>query len=414
MGTIVALLFAILLQISAISFSTDRFLLPVFFPFLIGVFPLVVVVIQGLSLSFAWSPLQMAEQNLTSRILEMFQKDHFFRLFNGWIIFFLLVSIAIAFDLMVLYFIPQKILISIWFIFFGFTLDLLYHYYKRITMYLDPFSVVKIFEKEAKNSIKEEHEQELCDWIDALAEIGNKSISTKGTSLCVHCVEALEVISHNFLESQKSISHQNEDPESKAMGIKDKVSFTLFYIFQRLESINDHAIKSNLEPITNLMISILGRIAIYGAQFDLSLASYPLHFLAKFAKKAQDHHFPEVGVKASLTLVEVSKKILSDIDLTYCDLQDPFLNIINHLEEIAKNAFRHEKNLPISVLTQPLRNLRELFAAPKVANHRDTPLIIQNIDRALGEFATLEQILKTIPPIPKMEENGNAEERTRQ
>lgn len=48
---------------------------------------------------------------------------------------------------------------------------------------------------------------------------------------------------------------------------------------------------------------------------------------------------PEIGVKASLTLLEVSKSIIEEVDYTYADLKDPFFSIINGLEEIARDTF---------------------------------------------------------------------------
>lgn len=398
MGTILAIILAVILGITPFSpDATVNYLIPAM---IMIVVPIFLLLIHGFSLASAWSPLQRAEQNLTSRILQMFQKDHFFGFFNLWVIIFTVASISMALDLVFLKLIKEKYLAMAWLLLFGFTLDVLYHFYKHLVKYLDPFAVAEMFTKKAKDSVQEDHEQELCDWVDALAEIAIKTINTKSSSLCIHCIESLQTITHNFLESQKSISHQIQDKETKAMGVTDKVSFTLFYIFQRLESINQHAIEMRMEPICSTLISVLGKIAIYAAKFDLTLVSYPLHFLEKFAKGAQDNHYPEVGVKASLTYLEVSKTIINELDLNYVDLKDPFINIVNHLDELAKNAFRHDKAINLNILIQPLKDLKELFTNPKVANHQDTPVIVQQIDRVLSEFATLAMVLKTIPPMP--------------
>lgn len=402
MGTIFAIILAGFLGFSA--FTPQENAVSSVPAIIMIVVPTFLLMIHGLSLAFAWSPLQRAEQHLTSRIIEMFQKDRFFRFFNFWVVIFTVASMSIAIDLVFLKFLKEKILAIIWILLFGFTLDMLYHFYKHLMKYLDPFAVAEMFTKKAKESVQEDREMELCDWIDALSEISIKTIETKSSSLCIHCIEGLQSITHNFLESQKSISHRTEDSEIKALGVTDKVSFTLFYIFQRMETINQHALAKNMEPICSVLISVLGKIAVFAAKFDLTLVSYPLHYLEKFAKSAQDHNYPEIGVKASLTFVEVSKTIINEVDLTYVELQDPFINIVNHLDELAKKAFRHDKTTNISLLTQPLKDFKELFANPKVADHRDTPLIIQNIDRVLNEFATLEIVLKTMPPIPTFEE----------
>lgn len=406
MGTIIGLIFAVL--IGAFHFDGDaNNHINIFAIIMIGV-PLVLILIHGLSLAFAWTPLQRAEENLTSRILELFQKDRYFRFFNFWIIFFALASVALLLDLVFFKFLPSNILAAVWVFLFGFSLDALYHFYKRTMMYLDPFAATKMFTKKANESVQEEHEQELCEWIDALTEISIKTIKSNSSSLCIHCIEALQNITRHFLASQKSISHHNQDKETKALGITDKVSFTLFYIFHRLESINQLALEMRMEYICSTLISIMGKIAVYAAKYDLTIASYPLHFLGKFALSAQNNQFPEIAVKASLTFLEVSKTIINEIDLTYVDLKDPFLNIVSHLDQLAKNAFRKDKTTSISWLTKPLKDLKELFADPKVASHQDTPVIIQNIDNILAEFSTLELVMRTIPPIPVVEEEEKA------
>ena len=111
----------------------------------------------------------------------------------------------------------------------------------------------------------------------------------------------------------------------KNMALPSKVSFTLFYLFQRLEMINEKAVEKHLEPISSTVITSLGKIALYSAKYDISLASYPLLFLGKCAKRAQEKGLPEVGVKASLTLQEVGKSIPQEVDVKYLELQDTYL-----------------------------------------------------------------------------------------
>jgi len=54
------------------------------------------------------------------------------------------------------------------------------------------------------------------------------------------------------------------------------------------------------------------------------MASYPLHYLGKFAKRAQKEGIQEVGNRATLTLLEVSKVIIEEINIEYVEIKDPF------------------------------------------------------------------------------------------
>lgn len=360
---------------------------------------------QWLILALALSPLQKAEQNLTPRLLEMFKKDHHFRYVNFWLVIFALASYGAALDFIFLGLLKKNIVLAIWIILLGISIDLINHLFKRISGYFNPFVVVELFAHEAKESIQDEREIDLCGWIDALTEVSLKAIQRSSVSLSNKCIDEIQMISKTFLESSKSISHHEQDSQTKALGITDKVSYTLFYLFQRLEFINNTALEKRIETIGNSLIAALGKISIYAAKYDLSISSYPIHYLGKFAESWLQKNFLEVGVKATLTMLEVSKVIINEVDVTYSDLKDPFLSIISHLEEIAKETFRKDKKTSIQVLTQPFRDLKFLFNNEKVSSHQDTPVIIQNIDRVLAEFETLETVLKTMPPIPNIPEN---------
>lgn len=211
---------------------------------------------------------------------------------------------------------------------------------------------------------------------------------------------------HSFYASSKSISRANVDVEVEKQTGQDEASYTLFYLLQRLELINDKALRNRLETICREMIMALGKIIVYGAELDLSLVSFPTHFLVKFGLKAQQHHFNEVAELTTSTLTEISKSIVNNVNLTYAELVDSFHSIINGLVSLAKGEFQQNKFANIKVLTQPLVDLKELMNNPKIANHRDAPAIRLEIDRALSEFQMLEQVMRALPPIPEMMESS--------
>ena len=78
--------------------------------------------------------------------------------------------------------------------------------------------------------------------------------------------------------------------------------------------------------------------------------------------------------------------------------------LITQLHEITKEAFKQDKSINISMLTQPFRDMKAFFASEKLAQHQDTPVIVDRINQVIGEFDALEVILKTLPPIPQISE----------
>jgi hypothetical protein len=273
---------------------------------------------------------------------------------------------------------------------------------KRIQSYFNPFSIVKHFTSEASKAVTLEN-ADLLHWIDALTEISIKAVQKTLPSLANETVNSLQGVGSEYLLSERSITHHGS--AERAPGSKvDEVSFTMFYLFQRLELIFDRALSEKIEPVCSNLITALGKIVIDSAKYDLSMTMYPLHYIGKFAKRAQHNDMNIVGEKATCTLLEVSRIIIDEVDLKYQELKDPFFSVIQHLEEIAKETFKQDKTMNINVLIQPFKDLRAMFANEKVATLQDTPIIVADIDRVIAEFNQVELVMKTIPPIQIKEE----------
>jgi hypothetical protein len=352
----------------------------------------------------SWLPLQKAEQNSAPRVLEMFHKDKRIFFISSWLIFFALVTFVLANDKILPSISQHPLLFPVWIVLLGISIDALLHFLRRIMSYVNPFSVVKIFENQAMNDIRNNHELDLCDSIDALSEMAIKGVERHSTSICQVALGEEQEIMKQFLLASKSIAHVSQDAQLKQAGIVDKVSFTLFYLFQRLDIVFDKALKNKLEPICSYIVTLLGKIAIDAAKYDVSLASAPLRFIGKCGKRAQDQGYEETGITASCVLLEVARAMISEIDLTYYEIKDPFLSIINGLEVMSKDTFKRDKTTNVTLLMQPFKDLRTMFESDRVKNHQDTPVILQNINRVLGEYEALQVVLTTIPPIPPVED----------
>lgn len=363
-----------------------------------------ILILYCMTIVWTFTPLQKTEQHSTPRLFGLLKKDKYILGVHCWMTIFLLLSYFLAIDALFLNILQKNHVLALWIVTCGITVDVYYSLLKRLMSYLNPFDNVLLFTQMAKESIQNDKELDLCEAVDSLTEIAVKSLHKMGTSLCNQALQEMQIIVKNFLLSSKSIGHTEADIQSKALGIKDRISFTLFYIFDRIALINDEALQKRLEQVVTTVITALGKITIHCAKFDMTLVSYPVHYLSRNAKAAIDKGMLEIGVKASITLLEVSKTIIEEVDYTYSDLKDPFFSITNGLEEIAKGTFLHDKSINLKILTQPFRDLKELFKNPKVINHQDTPVILQNIDRVLSEYDSLELVMKTIPPIPQIPE----------
>ena len=346
---------------------------------------------------FAWTPLQMAEQNATPGVVRAFIKDRHLRLTTTVIIVFLIVTYIFGIDLLIIHKLPPTYLLITWTVLLGISVDFVRHLLHRVMNYFDPEHVIEYFGDRAGESVRKSDFKGACKWFDTFSEIGMKALSNHSNSLCLSSIDKMRLVTKDYLALVKNI-HFNDEEERG-----DHVNYTLFYLFQRIEMLYEAALKQKLEPICSYILTMLGKIAIYCAKFDISVAHFPLFYFGKLTNAAQQKGLDEVGNRATLTMLEVSKMILKEVDLQYVDIKETFSTIVNNMHEIAEETFRKDKSTNISLLTQPFFQLKELFQKGDIASHQDTPFIIASIDQVLNEFSALEAVLNTMPPVPKME-----------
>lgn len=360
---------------------------------------------------YAWAPLQKMEQNLTPRVFAIFKKDRNLRITNLFLLLFLLFTYLVVVDLFLFEFFGKKQMLILWTLMFGVAIDMLHHHLRRVMDFLDPYHVVEFLSNSALHCAKTSKEGELCDWIDTLTETSIKGLEHHSFSLSILAVDKLRLVTENYLEIAKRISYHEGESAGK-FGGSDHISYMLFYLFQRMELIFDKAVEGRNEPACSNLIATLGKIIIYCAKYDITLAGHPLYYCGRFVKKAQHRELNEVGNRGVVTLLEVAKVIIKDVDLQYVEIKDTFIDLVNTMHGIAKDTFRKDKSINIPLLMQPFSTLKEFFRNGKIADHQDTPSIIASIDNVLVEFSSLEEVMRSMPPIPEMQKEAEEQEKS--
>ncbi len=396
-GTIFSLLMAIFLWFQ-VSWAETRVDVAGVESFMIAAAILFLFIVP-VGIMLAWLPMQNAEQNATPHILEMFPKDRHIALMSAYLVAFALITLLVI-AVSNLHGVDRTAMFIMWLVWLGIAIDATRHFVRRIMGYFNPFVVVGMFGTNAKKSIQEDKEIDLCQWIDGLSEVALKGIQRHSTSVTHQALAEEQNIVRLFLEVSKTIGHPEHDKQTDALGITDKVSYVMFYLYQRIDVIFGKALNNKLEMTCSQIITLLGKITIDAAKFDISMASAPLRFMGKSARRAQEEGLEETPLTASCVFLEVAKALLTEIDITYLEIADPFLSIINGMETLAKGAFQRDKSMNITLLIQPFRDLRALFEEGKAKEHQDTPLIVQNINRVMGEFEALQMVMNTMPKIP--------------
>lgn len=347
---------------------------------------------------YVLAPLGYLEQRLIPNLMNLVHRDFPLRLGRLYLFLFTLVSYLCVALITRIQDTSYYNFFLIWILFFGLALDVLRDCWSRYVNYLDPTFITKKIVDRAENAIRDDNRSELLKDLDSLAEIATRSVESSKLALSSQTLQSFPPLVKNYFDSTKSISHATAGLQGN-----DSSSYIVFFLLQRLELINDKALRDRQEVVCRQMVVSLGKIIVYCAKFDLSLVAFPTHFLTKFGLKAQQHYFGEVTMLTTSTLSEIGKAILTEIDLTYLELQDAFQAIINGLAAIARETFKKHKDADLRVLIQPLSDLKGIFKSEKLVNHKDSSAIIHQIDNVLEEFSILEQVMQTLPTIDEDE-----------
>lgn len=347
----------------------------------------------------AWGAVQRAELKATPRVTELFYSDRFLFLARLWCIFFPLAVLFLALDLTVFGIIKKPVVLGLLIVLFGITLDVIYQAFKVMSDFLSPTLVLKRFSSAAKDSIKEERYGDFCAWIDAISEVGLHAVHSMRLSLCMQSLDDLQEALRHFLNASKSISHRLPNVTEEGKGqTTDTVPYVLLFAFQRLEMIDNAAAKMKLEPVCSYIINVLGKISLDAAQYDITVAQYPLLFMGRLTKLALENELPEVASKATSALMALGKTLPNKVDLTYLEIAPFYTGIVSQLDENARAIFRNDKNVNISILLQPFTDIKALFDKGKLESHQDAPAIRSAVDNVVSQYKTLEDVMKSMMP----------------
>ncbi len=344
-------------------------------------------------------PLQAAELKATPRVSELVKGDKMLRYLCASLVVIPIFAFAIAVGGVPESWLDSTAQFSLLLVLIALSLDLLGFFSSRFWNYFNPPAVVKMVVGRAQSDIAQGRDAELCDWIAMLSEMALMSLKRHGSSLAERAVSGIIALLQRFLEVHRR-SLQTESTDAK---VHQRTSYVLFYGFERLQVIYNHALQERLEPICSHIVTSLGKVALAAAYGDITKVGYPLHYIGSFSTAALNSGMPDVAIKANITLLESGKLILSDVDLSKVNIRDTFISLVSHLEELAKATYRQDKESDLGMLTQPLRDLKMALTSHALADRSDMKAVITAIDGVLADFENLRLVLNALPPIPEVE-----------
>ncbi|GEM_PF-2517722 len=348
-----------------------------------GLFLFVTPLIRALISSGA----QSSVVESTSLAIRAVQRDKILKLYTWIFAGFILFSFAVAlFNLTALF--------LLWFLWLGVAIDAAYMYTTRQQRYLDPTHLIEVFEKEAVKCFKSNDQLGLRQSVDAIAEIGLKGLFQRSVGLSLQVVESLEKLGTELFEQRTSLNEES-------------MNYLLVTLLQRLEMIYSQAVEERLEVIAGRaslsVVKLLEPVTKHNAEHT----RINFHFLAKFFELAADQELYGVTDQLSIQLFEMGKQMLRTPELQQKGLGITLMGVITHLELMAQEAFKQDKNRPVPMLTHPFHELKSLVEPMK--GFKDREAILQELDRVLAEFEALQAVLQSVPNIPGYTQKEAAE-----
>lgn len=337
-----------------------------------------VVILYGI----AWIALQRAALKATPQLLLFYGARH------RWLLMaFYLLSGALLF----LPFLSPLWLFVIWGILVGLFCDLLRHNILSLFSYLTPLEALPLYGGAIRQAIRQEQPKALCQWVDITVTAALQAVARYDLSFALKALEELHYAFNTFLIANKSISYHAE--KAKVRGEADMDVYISLFILQRMYLISRESLSNGFDPLSSGIAITLGKMTVDAAKYDISVASYPLVYLGRMACDAAAQNNSDILSKCNYTLLELSRQITEQVDLSFQEVADFFVALVSQLDFNARVLLKIDKSMKIELLTQPLLQLKSLFQAEKWKNHRDTPAILSAIDTALEQFNALESLL---------------------
>lgn len=342
-----------------------------------SIFLLATPLIKGFSIIV----IQKANRHISSQILAMSKENVILSLCHLiWIGFIVFSFALVAFGV-------SQWLIA-WLIFLGVAIDATTLYTGQITRLIDPTALLTRMTIQAKNFFDPLKQTELSHTIDAIAEVGLKSVREGSAPLANQAITTLASIGEEYGKGARG----------------EGAIYILGFLMHRLQMIYNAAAEEHNEPIANQVILSTTKLVLSGAKENSAMASLPLHFLNSFILRAEEFQLAEVFTNGSIILFELAKSLVAHPELKGKEVSGLLFVLIERMDEFGKDEFKRDKKTPISVIRQPFQDLKDLIK--QRSDFPNASAVVARLDRILLEYQELDRILTEIPNIPGYNKPG--------
>lgn len=366
----------------------------------------------GLALTFQWggsvlvpfvalffvgsalSPFQRMNRQLSSRSVAVVRQ-------SGMFLYRLVPPLLLPFVSLALnQFLPGKIGFIVFLVLLGVLVDFLRVIISQILADLDPYVVLERMATCGVDSGKKGDLDGIILAIDGLGEAAANGCIQGRFGLASYALRESYRLGSEFL-AFVATAKATQLQKSYGADANDRIAYVFLCLCQRLESVNDVAVKEGITSLSGDVMKTLGKLVVDSSISGRDLSGLPIQCIVTGVNKAVSLGAEDVCAKAMVTLQEVVRTLIVDRKLVEDALIGPVIGICSHMEQMAKESFKRDKTLNVQLLAQPFRAIKELIQEPVYKERQDLEVILRDIDRILSEFSALELVMLKMPEAAK-------------
>lgn len=341
--------------------------------------------------------LHKAELKTSPRLLSLIHLDCLLRwnsaLVGGWSF----LSLSVALLPFMTQTLPEWIYHAcntFWFLLSGILFEWLNRQYSRTASLLDPFKALARIKKEALKTKGAPSDASIERWSEVLEEITARSLDKNSTALAGASFETLSAITEGYIQNNASRLSPSAPEESQ-----HAARYILHNVLEKYADLYRRASQEGHHGLCEQILVGCGKLAIVAAEKNPILASDPIEKIGQLSLENMERDPRDLGLKNTRLLMQIAKRIASHKHTDGASVEKPFLTLLSHLENIAKESFRKNKETPIPLLSDPFKEIKTLFTEGACATYPGSEAILQKNEQVLSDFINLELILRTLPTL---------------
>lgn len=281
-------------------------------------------------------------------------------------------------------------LVCFWVVLLGISLDLIRQYVRCVVELLHPPTAFQHMTLAAQNSVTNENEEGLFTWLDAVSDASARAARKVSPSVARAGLHSILCMTESYISE---LAHRERRLVGESEDSSDQLRIALYFIFERLRLIYTQAMRRHCLPIANEVINTTSQITLLVGKTNFPCSTVTLSEFGDYARSAFIRGQQEQVIKVRCALMVIARALLEEENVQHSDIKEFYINLIAHLETIAQECFRQDKDTDITLLTQPFRDLERLFGQKKWDGRGDVGIIRNSLQRVLEDFSALEAVM---------------------